>query len=121
MSVEFEKVNVIVAASARAGFWVKSMDDLISYSSDQYSTPRGRSLLSGRSLLGNCGRPYYRCGNSCYGMCGRGCSCWSWVCGDCDCWKGCLSHDYHCSCIGFSEYCCVNVFWVRCDSYDGCD
>jgi hypothetical protein len=39
------------------------------------------------------GDPYR---NGCYGMCGRGCGCWSWVCGDC-CWhKGCANHDKSC-------------------------
>ena len=29
----------------------------------------------------------------CFGMCGNGCNCWQWVCGDCCCNKGCQSHD----------------------------
>ena len=34
--------------------------------------------------------------NQCFGMCGPGCSCWKWVCGDC-CWhKGCAAHDSDC-------------------------
>jgi hypothetical protein len=35
-------------------------------------------------------------GNSCYGMCGNGCNCWQWVCGDCCCNAGCRTHDSHC-------------------------
>lgn len=35
-------------------------------------------------------------GNGCYGMCGRGCSCWKWVCGDCDYHPGCAAHDDDC-------------------------
>jgi hypothetical protein len=34
--------------------------------------------------------------NSCYGMCGNGCSCWSWVCGDCCYHGGCAQHDNWC-------------------------
>jgi hypothetical protein len=35
-------------------------------------------------------------GSKCFGMCGPGCSCWKWVCGDC-CWhKGCAAHDNDC-------------------------
>ncbi len=34
--------------------------------------------------------------NECYGMCGRGCSCWTWVCGDCCYHKGCAYHDTQC-------------------------
>ncbi len=35
-------------------------------------------------------------GNNCYGMCGPGCSCWSWVCGDCCYHYGCARHDTWC-------------------------
>jgi hypothetical protein len=35
-------------------------------------------------------------GDSCYGMCGNGCNCWRWVCGDCCCNAGCRQHDAHC-------------------------
>ncbi len=34
--------------------------------------------------------------DSCYGMCGPGCSCWSWVCGDCCYHHGCAIHDSWC-------------------------
>jgi hypothetical protein len=29
-------------------------------------------------------------------MCGNGCSCWSWVCGDCCYHGGCARHDDWC-------------------------
>jgi len=35
-------------------------------------------------------------GNGCYGMCGSGCGCWGWVCGDCCYHNGCAWHDYWC-------------------------
>jgi hypothetical protein len=35
-------------------------------------------------------------GNQCYGMCGNGCNCWSWVCGDCCYHGGCARHDDWC-------------------------
>jgi hypothetical protein len=35
-------------------------------------------------------------GDDCYGMCGYGCSCWSWVCGDCCYHSGCAQHDSWC-------------------------
>jgi len=35
-------------------------------------------------------------GDNCKGMCGPRCKCWKWVCGDCCCHNGCLSHDNHC-------------------------
>jgi hypothetical protein len=34
--------------------------------------------------------------NDCYGMCGPGCDCWSWVCGDCCYHYGCAVHDSWC-------------------------
>jgi hypothetical protein len=34
--------------------------------------------------------------DSCYGMCGPGCDCWSWVCGDCCYHWGCAVHDDWC-------------------------
>jgi hypothetical protein len=34
--------------------------------------------------------------NDCYGMCGPGCDCWSWVCGDCCYHWGCAVHDDWC-------------------------
>jgi len=34
--------------------------------------------------------------NQCYGMCGPGCSCWSWVCGNCCYHHGCAVHDSWC-------------------------
>jgi len=40
-----------------------------------------------------CSRPT---ANECYGMCGNGCSCWSWVCGDCCYHGGCAKHDTWC-------------------------
>ncbi len=36
------------------------------------------------------------CKNSCFGMCGPGCTCWKWVCGDCCTHVGCLTHDVTC-------------------------
>jgi hypothetical protein len=34
--------------------------------------------------------------DNCYGMCGPGCTCWSWVCGDCCYHYGCARHDTWC-------------------------
>jgi hypothetical protein len=39
---------------------------------------------------------YPNAGDQCYGMCGNGCSCWSWVCGDCCYHGGCAQHDTWC-------------------------
>ena len=39
---------------------------------------------------------YPNSGDQCYGMCGYGCDCWSWVCGDCCYHYGCAVHDSWC-------------------------
>lgn len=41
-------------------------------------------------------RAYPNSHNGCYGMCGPGCSCWSWVCGNCCYWSSCATHDNWC-------------------------
>jgi hypothetical protein len=46
-------------------------------------------------------------GDACYGMCGSGCSCWSWVCGDCCYHYGCAVHDSWCR--NGEWYYCYNV------------
>lgn len=51
-----------------------------------------------------CGRPT---ANECYGMCGNGCSCWSWVCGDCCYHSGCAKHDSWCR--NGQWYYCYNI------------
>ena len=42
--------------------------------------------------------------NSCIGMCGKGCSCWKWVCGNCCYNQGCYEHDR----------CCGAKSWISC-------
>ncbi len=51
-----------------------------------------------------CGQPT---ANDCYGMCGYGCSCWSWVCGDCCYHGGCAKHDSWCR--NGQWYYCYNI------------
>jgi hypothetical protein len=46
--------------------------------------------------VGSYCQAYPNQGNDCYGMCGNGCSCWSWVCGDCCYHGGCAQHDTWC-------------------------
>ena len=67
--------------------------------------------------VGGCGMED-KCDNECFGMCGNGCSCWSWVCGDCDCHCLCENHDYFCSCESIYEYNCW-AMWEWLD--DDCD
>ena len=42
-------------------------------------------------------------GSDCYGMCGKGCSCWHWVCGDCCNHYGCAHHDAACRSCSWSN------------------
>ena len=59
-------------------------------------------------------------GNKCCGMCGKGCWCWSWVCGDC-CWQqGCHGHDVCCDIHGFFSWSCLAVWNLRCNSSYEC-
>ena len=46
-------------------------------------------------------------GRNCIGLCGRGCSCWRWVCGDCCFHKGCYDNDTCCERRGHNHPRCV--------------
>ena len=60
-----------------------------------------------------CSRPR---ANNCLGMCGPGCMCWSWYCGNC-CWhRGCYEHDLCCKKSRFSSYCLTPP---GCSSFSG--
>ena len=53
----------------------------------------------------------------CLGLCGRKCTCWRWVCGDC-CWhRGCCIHDVCCKKYGYFSLACLNVWKFRCHKY----
>ena len=49
--------------------------------------------------------------NDCFGLCGYGCSCWSFVCGDCCLHQYCLTHDDCCRRRGFWSWSCLSVAW----------
>ena len=58
--------------------------------------------------------------DKCIGMCGRKCSCWWWVCGDCCYHQGCYEHDLCCGHKWYSTYCLVPVFFsFSCSGYGG--
>eukprot|EP00118_Oscarella_pearsei_P024766 m.306754 g.306754 ORF g.306754 m.306754 type:complete len:267 (+) comp41563_c0_seq1:974-1774(+) len=54
-------------------------------------------------------------GKECFGMCGRGCTCWKWVCGDCCRHEGCFEHDVCCTQHGYFSKECLAVFPFSCD------
>jgi len=52
--------------------------------------------------------------DECYGLCGYGCQCWSYVCGDC-CWhQGCFGHDICCR-TEFYQISCLVPYYFHCD------
>ena len=70
----------------------------------------------GREKRNSCFNLCPPCPNDeCYGMCGYGCTCWSYVCGDC-CWhRGCYDHDTCCR-RGFFQSRCLFPASFRCNS-----
>ena len=63
---------------------------------NQYTCPSGKC-------------PFPKYGNRCFGMCGKGCSCWSFLCGDCCVHRGCLEHDQCCADNGFYSLKCLLI------------
>jgi hypothetical protein len=61
---------------------------------------------------------YPNSGDNCYGMCGNGCSCWSWVCGDCCYHNGCARHDSYCRGSGWADKAKCWTAWGA--SFFGC-
>lgn len=65
---------------------------------------------------------YYNCRRcpyqpDCVGMCGAGCSCWSWVCGDCCLHQGCYHHDICCGRDGYFSWSCAFPWNFSCSGY----
>ena len=56
----------------------------------------------------------------CRGLCGRRCSCWSWVCGDCCYHLGCYGHDVCCDIRGFFHHRCLFPFGFTCNGVYRC-
>ena len=50
-------------------------------------------------------------GSGCFGQCGYGCSCWTFVCGDCCVHEYCRTHDRCCADRGFWSWACLSVAW----------
>ena len=53
--------------------------------------------------------PFQQGSNDCFGMCGKRCSCWSFVCGDCCVHQYCLTHDQCCADRGFFTFACISA------------
>lgn len=67
--------------------------------------------------LGECPPCPYQ---ECLGMCGYGCNCWKWVCGDCCYHLGCYDHDICCR-EKFVQTACLFPFNFRCEYGYTCD
>jgi hypothetical protein len=42
--------------------------------------------------------------DDCFGMCGPGCTCWQWVCGDCQYHATCAQHDWVCAQVEYATW-----------------
>ena len=51
--------------------------------------------------------------DECSGLCGRRCTCWPFVCGDCCIHTFCLTHDQCCEENGFVSWACFSVIWKK--------
>ena len=58
--------------------------------------------------------------DECMGLCGKDCTCWTFVCGDCCFYKGCADHDVCCREKGFSYYRCWFPYDLNCNKRFSC-
>ena len=58
------------------------------------------------------------CDKYCIGLCGRLCSCWNFLCGDCCYHKGCFYHDL--CCYDFWSISCLFPFGFQCSKRYSC-
>ena len=64
-----------------------------------------------------CSRPT---ANKCRGMCGLGCWCWGWFCGDCCSHQGCYEHDICCNYSRWTSYCATPFrYGLSCSKFGG--
>ncbi len=71
-----------------------------------------RALQCSRGGGVNCDQcPFSQGSNNCFGLCGKGCTCWSFICGNCCVNNYCLTHDQCCADRGFFSYPCLAVAW----------
>ncbi len=81
------------------------------------SLPKNTKAANGHKgkqrICNNVGAACQACpfGDDCSGLCGKGCSCWSFLCGDCCLHLYCLTHDDCCDIHGFFSWSCISVGW----------
>ena len=107
------KFYIIALKLQNARDSVDPAQNMQSYSSKSESPRQKRSHLQNcRNNDATCRRgecPFRRGSNDCFGMCGKGCWCWSFVCGDCCIHNYCLTHDDCCANAGFFTFKCFRV------------
>ena len=64
--------------------------------------------------------PYPQGTDECFGLCGPGCTCWEFVCGDCCLHQGCLEHDQCCEDNGYFSSSCFLPFGFDCEQGYSC-
>ena len=57
--------------------------------------------------------------NNCRGLCGKGCWCWRWVCGDCCHHQGCFEHNLYCKKSPTSPHCISPYYGFKCSGFAG--
>ena len=83
-----------------------SYDDMRQRRQGEYCSSNGATCPSGRC-------PYRQGSNNCFGLCGKGCSCWKFVCKSCCVHEYCRSHDQCCEDKGYDSWACFSVLWKR--------
>ena len=78
------------------------------YSTTMPPIPKRRSQCSSNGdTCSNC--PYPLLNNDCFGMCGLGCNCWRFLCGDCCRHRYCETHDRCCLDKGYLSFACLRA------------
>ena len=84
------------------------------------TTGRHRPSAKGPRMAENCLSKCPPCQDQeCLGLCGYGCNCWKWVCGDCCYHLGCYEHDLCCR-EKFVRTACLFPFNFKCESGYNC-
>ena len=89
---------------------VSSQNDI---TNDQNEKPVAISSHRKKRAAADCKK--YKNFKDCKGLCGIGCKCRRWVCGDCCYHQGCYDHDVCCEIHGYLSPECLDVFSWECD------
>lgn len=85
------------------------------------TTGRHRRNAKGPRMAENCLSECPPCQDQeCLGLCGYGCNCWKWICGDCCYHLGCYEHDLCCR-EKFVRTSCLFPFKFKCESGYNCN